>query len=103
MEEADSHGILLRIFDARAAALDDSRALDPDEPEVAIMTELADALFAAVCAWNVIIADVEPARRARFDARRAGALVIESVFDELLTPPACRVLMAAFDIAASRS
>jgi hypothetical protein len=33
------------------------------------------------------------------DLRRAGALVLESVFDEILCPAALRVMTAALDLA----
>ena len=36
---------------------------------------------------------------ARFDSPRAARLLMESVFDELLAPPAWRVLAAAVDLA----
>ena len=35
---------------------------------------------------------------ASFDARRAGTLVLESVFDEILSGPQWRILAAAFDL-----
>jgi hypothetical protein len=35
---------------------------------------------------------------ASFDTRRAGALVLESVFDEILSGPQWRILAAAFDL-----
>ena len=61
-------------------------------------TPLAEAIAGHVAEWLGLVAPLELA--AHFDAARAGALLLESVFDDILAPPAWRVLAAALAVAA---
>ena len=95
----DSRGVLLRSLDAHAADLEAARRREPDTPDLAAMVLLGDALALAVRAWSDILARVETPRDGSFTPARTGALIIECVFDEILPPPACAVLTAAFALA----
>jgi len=64
------------------------------EQEFRQLLTLAAAIGRDVQAWSALTGRLELARR--MDKRRAGILVLESVFDELLTPVAWRVLADAF-------
>ncbi len=59
---------------------------------------LAARLVSDLVFWTGALEDLDLARHARLDPRQAGRLVIESLFDEALTPSACRVLSAAMDL-----
>lgn len=65
--------------------------------EVAALTLLAEAIARGIGEWRTLTAPLELA--ATFDTTRAGALVLESLFDDILTPPAWRVLAAALAMA----
>jgi len=94
MPPTDSRGELLRAFDAHAQAF-------AAPGEIARLTGLAAALAASIADWNGRLDRLDVGRCAPFDADRATALVLESVFDEVLTPAAWRVLAAAVEIVAS--
>ncbi len=59
---------------------------------------LAARLVSDLVFWTGALEDLDLARHARLDPRHAGRLLIESVFDEALTPSACRLLSAAMDL-----
>jgi hypothetical protein len=105
MSLSDPRGALLHAFDAHAQAFS-ADAADRGElgarlshGEIAHLTDLAGALAASLADWRRRVEPLDLARRAVFDEGRAGTLVLESVFDDLLTPDAWRVLSAAFDLA----
>ena len=60
------------------------------ERELRLIADLAEAIGRALCEWSVLVAEMELARR--LDSPRARDLVLETVFDETLAPPAWRVL-----------
>ncbi len=59
----------------------------------------AHTLAAAVGAMEADSGQLPLPAGARFESPRAARLLLESVFDELLAPPAWRVLAAAVDLA----
>jgi hypothetical protein len=102
---ADPRGQRLHAFDAHAqtflvaAAESAEHGARLSRREIAHLTDLAGAIAASVAEWLRRVEPLDLARRIAFDDERAGALVLESVFDDLLTPAAWRVLSAAFDLA----
>ena len=101
----DPRGALVHLFDHHVDALVKTVGREPTDMvgEVAALNDLAGALADSLAIWRPIIARLAQPSGPALDIRRAGGLVIECVFDELLDPPACQVLAAAFDLAASRS
>jgi hypothetical protein len=106
--------IALRTLDAQAAAFADaSERIEGGRrlaaAEIATLTALAHSVDAATRTWSGLYAQLDTARdvdvsgrcaQARMDAALAGVLVLEAVFDALLTPEAWRVLSAALAVAA---
>jgi hypothetical protein len=62
--------------------------------EIETLTRLSRTLVGNVGQWRSLAGDLDLCER--FDADRAGRLVLESVFDEVLSPEAWRLLAAAF-------
>ena len=60
------------------------------ERELGLIADLAEAIGRALREWGALTAQMELA--AKLDTQRARALVLETVFDEVLAPPAWRVL-----------
>lgn len=60
------------------------------------LTTLSKAVVADIDGWGDRLAALDCA--ATFDRERAALLVFESVFDEALTPDACRVLAAEIQL-----
>jgi len=60
------------------------------DEELRSLETLAQAIRRALGEWRTLTSDLELAKP--LDAGRAGALVLETVFDEALAPPAWRVL-----------
>ena len=90
----DQRGEQLRTFDQHANDLNvypDSRQLN-----LGLLWELAGSLSESLRTWSEIVSRLELAYEPAFDCERAGALIIESAFDEILDAPACRILSAAF-------
>jgi hypothetical protein len=94
---------LLRDFDAR---VDDLRDVCIERfeaggvaagAEVIALAALAMAIARNLADWRALTRTLELA--APLDLRRAGALVLESVFDEILAPDAWRVLAGALALA----
>jgi len=94
MSLIDPRGALLRAFDAHVEAF-------TAPVETARLTDLAAAVAADLADWSKRLERLDVGRSAPFDAGRAAALGLESVFDEVLTPDAWRVLAAAFELVAS--
>jgi hypothetical protein len=105
MSLTDPRGELLHAFDAHAAAFSAAAADRAElggplsQGEIAHLTGLAGAIAASLADWRRRLEPLGLARRIAFEEARAGALVLESVFDDLLTPGAWRVLGAALDLA----
>lgn len=66
------------------------------DEEIRGLADLAQAIGRGLVEWRGISASLELA--APLDARRAGTIVIETVFDEVLAPDAWRVLSYAFEL-----
>ena len=71
----------------------DAGRLVADE-EIRALSGLAQAIGRGLVEWRDISASLTLA--APLDPRRAGSIVIETVFDEVLAPDAWRVLSDAF-------
>jgi 5'(3')-deoxyribonucleotidase len=90
---------LLRELDESVAALTRERveAFETGaahaQTEAMALADLAEAIARSLGEWRDLLRDVDLARA--FDARRAARLVLESVFDDILTPAPWRVLAAA--------
>jgi hypothetical protein len=99
-----SRGLLLHAFDAHCrsfARVSADRFEDGAQlaaAEIETLGELAAAIAADLADWRSLAARLDVARATPFDPRRAGAMVLETVFDEVLTPDAWRVLAAALDL-----
>ena len=107
MFPSDRRGDLLRAFDAHAGALiaASGRSIDLGARlaagDVTGLTGLAGALAASLADWGRRLEGLDLTRRGAYDETRAASLLLESVFDEALTPAAWRVLAAAVEIVAS--
>ncbi len=100
---------LLRAFDASSGDfIDDAaarfeRGAGLAERDLQRLADLAERLVSDLTAWRLALAKLDVASEVELSCRRAGRILIESVFDEALTPPASRLLAAAFDLAVSES
>jgi|SRR5665213_712869 len=100
----DPRGGALHAFDAHARALSADLALRFElgeriaGAEIETLSALARGIAASVAAWGELARGLNAPP---FDGRRAGVLVLEVVFDELLDPAAWRVLAAALELAQS--
>jgi hypothetical protein len=107
MPDSDSRRSALRAFDAFALAFAQDasarveRGASLAAGDVERLAALAERLAADIETWGHAIETLDVGRDQPFRPEQAGRLLIESVFDDALTPPACRVLRAAFDLAAS--
>ena len=99
----DPRGVLLHLFDHQVDALVNTPQQERAERacDAATLNDLAAALADSIAIWGPIIGRLVRPPDPAFEPRRAGDLVIECVFDELLDPAECRVLAAAFDLAVS--
>ena len=105
MPSPSARSALLHAFDHSAAdlAADRARRLEAGRAvareEIDALTALAGAINRNVREWDARLAPLDLDHG--FDARRAGTLILETVFDEVLSPEAWRVLAAALDLAES--
>lgn len=100
MIQSDSRGARLRAFDAKLIEfVTDSEHAHGDGG--ASLCELAKVIASSMARWKKIMPRIALVRPGRFDAEMAGALAIESVFDELLDEPSLGLLVAAFELAVS--
>jgi len=97
----DSRGVLLHAFDAHAAAYIASHPgqARASRRDIDTLSRLAEAIVASLALWARLCERLDLAREPGRDPRLAGALVLESVFDDLLVPSAWNVLRAALDLA----
>jgi hypothetical protein len=65
--------------------------------EVETLVCLANRVGKDLAGWSDAAAQLDLSLARSFDRRRAAVLVLESVFDDLLTPEAWRVLAAALE------
>jgi hypothetical protein len=103
MPSPSPSGALLHAFDAEAAALLDEREATIEagrfeaRREVLALGDLAKAIARAASEWRDLVAPLELA--SPYDPTRAGDLILETVFDEVLDPAAWRVLAGAVALA----
>ena len=101
----DLRGTALRAFDGHAEELTRTYVLRFEagarlaRAEVEALHRLAATLADSLAALTPLIARLESAPRQPYDPRRAGLLMLESVFDGVLAPDAWRVLAAALELA----
>ncbi len=72
---------------------------DAGEAEAHRLFRLGGRLASDILGWGAQMSELETARAGAFDAERAAALILETVFDETLHPDAWRVLTAAVSLA----
>jgi hypothetical protein len=103
MPSPSPRGALLQAFDADAAALMDERDATIEagrfeaRREIVALGDLAKAIARVTTEWRGLITPLE--LTTPYDATRAGDLIVETVFDEILDPAAWRVLTAALALA----
>ena len=108
MRLCDSRGAALAAFDASAREFSAECAArhEAGAAQAACDTHrlaaLAERLADDVAAWGRIVNELDVARQTPLAPNRAGQLVAETVFDEVLDPGAVRVLTAALDLATTR-
>jgi len=88
-----------RLFSDFDAAAHDLMREGGHESDLDILGVLANALAADARRWRDIVDRLDGAAAARLDPRRAIAIILESVFDEVLGAPGWRVLSAALALA----
>ena len=91
---------LLSAYDAFA---DDLTRGGASTSDLAGLSALAARLAADVNGWRDIVERLDHAIGARLDPGRAAALVLDSVFDEVLIPDAWRVLSASLAVVRDRA
>ncbi len=103
MVETDLRGTMLRALDACADTIKLDQRFDSAtaDHELSALMDLAAAIRQSVDSWRPVVRRLRLSPRSEFDTSRAGALIIESVFDELLEPAAWRCLCAALDLAST--
>jgi len=85
------------FLETRRARLADGPG--PGEAEVERLMTLGARLALDIGRWASLMDGLDTARAGAFDADRAADLVLETVFDETLTPDAWRALAAAVRLA----
>lgn len=104
MTNSDLPGDRLRALDAARQAFVDACAGRFEAGggmaagEVETLSALSRAISHSVASWGRLFRRLDLAVDGVFDARRAGQLVLEAVFDDLVEPRAWGVLAAAFDL-----
>jgi hypothetical protein len=99
----ESRGRLLNEFDQEEAGLRAHCAQRSQADremagrETAALIALANGIARSLGEWRELASGLD--LRAPLDPRRAGALVLEGVFDEILSGPQWRLLAAAFALA----
>ena len=63
------------------------------------LVQIAHAVARSLDDWRTRVEALEVGRQGPIDCASAGGLVLESIFDDALTPPASRVLAAALALA----
>ena len=89
----DARGRLLYDLDEAAGEVTLRCGRYQADRDLAALFELAEAIARAIGEWRDLTRECE--RLLPWDPPRAGALVLESVFDELLPAPQWRFLAAA--------
>jgi hypothetical protein len=105
MQTIDSHGSDLRAFDTVAGELSQhceaqfEAGASLAARDIQRLSALAERLGRDLIAWSGAVRALEVGAVQAIDPRRAGRLLIESVFDEALIPEATRVLASALALA----
>lgn len=105
MQSSDSRRSDLRAFDALAGELSHHYGARFEgggslaSRDIQRLSILAERLSREVMAWSGAVRDLEGAAAGPLEPRRAGRLLVESVFDDALIPEATRVLAAALALA----
>ena len=105
MHSIESRGSDLHAFDAVADELSRHYAVRFEtggrlaSRDIQRLSLLAERLGREVMAWSGALRDLEGGAARPLEPRRAGRLLVESVFDEALIPEATRVLAAALALA----
>ena len=105
MHSIDSRGSDLHAFDSVAGELSRHYRVRFEaggslaRRDIQRLSALAERLGRDVIAWSGAVRDLEGGALRPLEPRRAGLLLIESVFDEALIPEATRVLAAALTLA----
>lgn len=104
MKTIDRQGDDLRRYDSRLAQFIGDPAHDRSlaDEDAVTLADMADAIAAAVLVWAGIAQRLQLRRAAPLDQLRAGRLIIECVFDELLDGDSLGVLDASFSLAVTR-
>lgn len=87
---------LLSTYDA---ALVEVRRDSLQVAEITLLDDTAMAVMADVERWRAFIDRLDRAASGRFNSRRAGQLILENVFDDVLIPSAWRLLAASLALA----
>jgi hypothetical protein len=109
MHSIDTRGSDLRAFATVAGELSHhyrgrfEAGADLASRDIQRLSALAERLGREVMAWSGAVSDLEASAARPLEPRRAGRLLIESVFDEALIPEATRVLAAALALACPAS
>jgi hypothetical protein len=89
----DARGRLLYDLDEAAGEVTHRCGRYQADKDLAALFDLAEAIVRAIGEWRDLTRECE--RLSTWDPPRAGALILESVFDELLPAPQWRFLAAA--------
>jgi hypothetical protein len=105
MRPTDPHGTTIRAFDAlandfiRDAAARFDAGAGLAQLDVERLSALAERLAGDLRDWSRAIETLDVAMEVTLSPGRSGRLLIETVFDEALTPPASRLLAISLDLA----
>ncbi len=105
MPPTDRRGDALRAFDTHAGDFTRASAARVEAGgeiaarDVETLAALADRLARDLADWMRTLETLDLAKARRMSPDIAGRLLVESVFDEALTPAGLRVLAAALDLA----
>ena len=96
MPTQDLRGVLLRAFDRNAVNMIELG--DSSEPDIAALWDLAHAIADSLITWQSIVDRLQTPVGRQLLSPGTGSLLVETVFEDLLDGPACRVLISALAI-----
>jgi hypothetical protein len=102
---SDMRGRRLRTYDGLAADFCSEGLVGAEAgaagaaADLDLLMELSCGLAASARSWAITVGALDLAAAAPLDPHRAAMLILETVFDEVLTPSAWRVLAAGLDLA----
>ena len=91
MPQSSRNQIAISAYDS---AVGDFFAEGGTVPDLDALTRLAGAVAADVDRWGPLVDRLDHAAKARLDRHRAATVVLETVFDEVLTATAWRAVLA---------